>query len=426
MSSDLVGRLHELVNSKTTQENALLKSWSASKNSSVPQRYRDNIERYVDRGGEVRPQELMAGFVAGNERNQGDMARFHFFCLVFDQILKEGVEGHVAEVGVYKGNTATLLAAVARRLNTTAWLIDTFEGFSASDLEGVDADKSMQFSDTSLEAVQALVGHQNVRFLRGHFPGTASQISDTAAFSLVHIDCDLYLPFKSALEYFYPRLSPGGFLIMHDYSSLHWDGAETAVDEFFADKPESPMPVPDAAGTVAIRKFRQADPIYNWRNQARRDGFAKRWLSAANGGLSDYLGHGWSNAEAWGIWGIGPCHTLKLYLDARPSGDFIFEADVTSALVGRRTTQEVTVSLGQDPLEIWYFSMTQNCGVRSLRVPQSLVAEDEGYPVLSLTFRPRNYESPQEIEPDNADNRELGLGIYRIRYRIAWPHQPTA
>jgi O-methyltransferase len=64
-----------------------------------------------------------------------------------------------------------------------------------------------------------------------------------------------YKPFKAGLEFFYPRLVDGGFLVMHDYGSLWWDGTEKAIDEFFADKPESVIPIPDRAGTAAIRKI---------------------------------------------------------------------------------------------------------------------------------------------------------------------------
>jgi O-methyltransferase len=47
----------------------------------------------------------------------------------------------------------------------------------------------------------------------------------------------------------------GGFLVMHDYSSLWWDGVEKAVDEFFAVKPEKVIPIPDKSGTAVIRKI---------------------------------------------------------------------------------------------------------------------------------------------------------------------------
>jgi O-methyltransferase len=77
---------------------------------------------------------------------------------------------------------------------------------------------------------------------------------ENKTYSLVHIDCDLYAPILAALSYFYPRTSPKGFLIVHDYSSLHWPGAEQAVDEFFADKPENIVLMPDISGSIIVRK----------------------------------------------------------------------------------------------------------------------------------------------------------------------------
>ena len=171
-----------------------------------PQRYWGNYGRYIQRGGLVDLEEDIQGFVAGG--NIGDISQFYFFCLAFDQIRKDGLEGDLAELGVYRGHTASLIAKMARRLGRTAFLLDTFEGFDQSDLSGIDAHQNMQFADTSLEAVKALVGEDSVKFLQGHFPGTATEIPETS-FCLVHIDCDLYTPILSALEYFYPRLVPG-------------------------------------------------------------------------------------------------------------------------------------------------------------------------------------------------------------------------
>ena len=94
-----------------------------------PQRYSSNYPGYVARGGAMRPHEDVQGFTAGG-MNRDDMARFYFFSLAFDQICKEEVAGDLAELGVYKGHTATLIATMARRLGRTAWLFDTFEGFS--------------------------------------------------------------------------------------------------------------------------------------------------------------------------------------------------------------------------------------------------------------------------------------------------------
>lgn len=220
----------------------------------VPERYTTNRHLYEMQGGLARPEDADAFLSAGGV---GDHPRYFFLSLAVDQIVREKVTGDFAELGVYRGATAAVLAMMARRIGRSVYLLDTFEGFIERDLVDVNSGRDLQFSDTSIEAVRALVGEDELtHYIKGHFPETASQIPDNKTFSLVHIDCDLYAPFKHALEYFWPRLSPGGFLVMHDYLSLHWAGTEKAVDEFFANKPESVVPIPDVSGTVVARKNR--------------------------------------------------------------------------------------------------------------------------------------------------------------------------
>jgi O-methyltransferase len=223
----------------------------------LPQRYLGNYNRYLARGGIVRPDEFVRGFVAGEDGKRGDMARFYFFCLAFDQIVKDSIPGDLAELGVYRGHTASVLAEFARRTARTVHLLDTFEGFHSADFSSADADTKLRFADTSLQLVRERVGSDGVSFVRGRFPETAAQLPPDGRYCLVHIDCDLFMPIVAGLEYFYPRMTPGGFIIIHDYSSLHWEGAEKAVDEFFADKPEFVLPLPDGAGSAAVRKAAQ-------------------------------------------------------------------------------------------------------------------------------------------------------------------------
>ena len=134
----------------------------------------------------------------------------------------------------------------------------TFEGLKNDDLQGIAADKAMAFADTSMNSVADPVGADGIKSVRGYFPGTQDQIPIAVRFAFVHLDCDLYKPFKAGLEFFYPRLVKGGFLVMHDYSSLWWDGVEKAIDEFFAEKPELVIPIPDKSGTAVIRSTARA------------------------------------------------------------------------------------------------------------------------------------------------------------------------
>ena len=227
--------------------------------SDYPQRYHGNLDKYKLQVGFFQPTEDINEFIA--QRNPVDCPswidspRIYTFLIAFDQVIKEGIIGDLAELGVYRGATGLLLAKMARRIGTTAYLIDTYEGFSSEDLIGIDAHhRTTEFCDTSIEVVRANVGTDNVEFIKGHFPESAAQMPPDRSFCLVHLDCDLYAPTRSALEYFYPRLLPAGFFIIHDYGSLYWDSVEKAVDEFFADKHEAIVPIPDRGGSVIIRK----------------------------------------------------------------------------------------------------------------------------------------------------------------------------
>lgn len=388
----------------------------------VPERYFQNYARYLERGGQVNPHEDVRGFVAAEPGNGGDIARFYFFCLVLDQLMKEGITGDVAELGVYKGATASLLAKVARTLGTTAYLLDTFQGFSAADLKGVDAGQPVQFTDTSLEAVRQLVGEDHVRYIKGYFPETASQLPLEASYCLVHIDCDLQAPMQSALEYFYPRLVPGGFLITHDYSSMHWAGVERAVDQFFADKPESPLPLTDGAGSAVIRKAKPANRFDNWYVRRRVSLLGAGWVSAANNGIGDLLGSGWSEPEAWGVWGIGPSHELLLYVTDTP-GSLSLEVDAYAVLAGHRRSQEVEVWVGAHLLGRWGFDLEKNRAVRRVEISASLardaLASMAGVAAVKVEFRPQDVTAPSLLDSTIQDGRPLGLGVCQIRLNLS-------
>lgn len=350
------------------------------------------------------------------------MARFFIFSLAFDQIVKEGVTGDFAELGVYKGATASLLAAYARRLGSTAYLLDTFEGFDRKDLDGPDADIDAQsFADTSLAAVKAFVGEANVKYLQGHFPETAAELPEPGRYCLVHLDCDLYAPTASALAYFYPRLAPGGFLIVHDYSSLHWRGVEMAVDEFFLDKPECPLPLPDGCGSVAIRKHRARDSRATWLDRRRAALLDADWAEAGNGGLTPLLGEGWAEPEPWGVWGLGSRHVMHLALPGgRPPHDHELELDVWSAIGDAPGEQIIDVSVDGGVLQTWTFTREDNRRVRDLRIP-----EDRGRwrrtraTTVSIEFTPRTLVRPCDVDPKRGDSRPLGLGVHRMRWRPA-------
>lgn len=195
-------------------------------------------------------------WVANNhEASCGDLSRFYALYLNVCQVLNDAIPGDLVELGVYKGNSASILASLARRHQRHVFLFDTFGGFDQRDLRGIDSQHKVgQFADTSLQKVQQLVGTDSVTFVQGFFPESTSHVTMPDKIAVAHIDCDLYEPMKAGLEWFYSRLSPGGIMLLHDYSSGHWPGATRAIDEFFRDRPEKPILLPDKGGSAVIRK----------------------------------------------------------------------------------------------------------------------------------------------------------------------------
>jgi tetratricopeptide (TPR) repeat protein len=194
--------------------------------------------------------------IHNSENNSGDLSRLYLLMLNVKQVLGEGVPGQLAELGVYRGNSAAVLAHYARQFGRQLYLFDTFKGFDTRDLKGVDGSVPQGFQGTSLDLVRAVVGDEAVSYLPGYFPESIPPGLTSETFAIAHIDCDLYEPFKASLAFFYPRLAPGGMLILHDYSSGYFAGAKQAVDEFTRTIPEQPVLMSDKSGTAILRKNR--------------------------------------------------------------------------------------------------------------------------------------------------------------------------
>jgi Macrocin-O-methyltransferase (TylF) len=209
---------------------------------------------------------LFKRWTADNRANNGgDLSRFYMLYQNVEHVLAHAVQGDLVEVGVYKGNSAAVLAELARRFDRSLYLFDTFCGFDDRDLTENIVDSKRPFADTSLEAVQRLVGDHKVKYVKGYFPDSARGIELPRTVAVLHLDCDLYAPTKQGLEYFYSLVAPGGIIVMHDYSSGCWPGVTQAIDEFFNARPEKPILIPDKSGSAVIRK--------QWSKEVSSDGY---------------------------------------------------------------------------------------------------------------------------------------------------------
>jgi O-methyltransferase len=180
-----------------------------------------------------------------------DYFRYATIGLAVQRVLADNIPGAFAEAGVYRGDMTRFINSVAQ--DRPFFLFDTFEGFSQKDLPPGEADN--RFRNTSVTDVLRAAGNTpNLIVKKGYVPETFAGLG-SEWFSFVLLDLDLYKPTLAGLEFFYPRLSSGGFLVVHDYNSTESNGAcRRAVDEFLKGKPEKPVELADVWGTILFRK----------------------------------------------------------------------------------------------------------------------------------------------------------------------------
>ena len=191
--------------------------------------------------------------------DKGDLVRLYFLLNQIEYIKNSNIGGLIAEVGVYKGTTARLFHQSFP--DKEILLFDNFEGFDKRDINHQKENSKEDLAsktvfNTSLESVQDFVGKSAlVKFIPGYFPESTESIDPDNHYALVHLDADLYNPQISGLEYFYPKMTQGGVIIIHDCNN-EFTGSKKALDEFFLDKPETPIIIPDKSGSALVVKLK--------------------------------------------------------------------------------------------------------------------------------------------------------------------------
>lgn len=166
------------------------------------------------------------------------------------------LKGEIWECGVYKGGTADMFAMLRDKYGDSNThilrLFDTFEGMPECDLNH-DFNLKGMFSDTSFEQIKTdFSRYKNVFIHRGFIPDTFEGL-EIKRIAFLHCDLDIYKSIIDNLNFCYPRMLSGGFIIFDDYGYHETPGARKAVDEFFGDKPEEPLVL--ATGQAMVVKI---------------------------------------------------------------------------------------------------------------------------------------------------------------------------
>ena len=195
-------------------------------------------------------------------------------------VSKSKIAGALVECGVWRGGSmmAAALALLESGEERDLYLFDTFAGMtepSERDLDytGGKAEETYRSSlvdgrsdwcYASLDDVRANLAStgypaQMCHFVKGDVLETIPA-GAPAEIAILRLDTDWYESTRHELAHLFPRLAPGGILIVDDYG--HWSGSRQAVDEYFGEQPpfmfsvdySCRVIVKDSAGPHAARK----------------------------------------------------------------------------------------------------------------------------------------------------------------------------
>lgn len=202
-----------------------------------------------------------------NYTRQMDYVRYRTIELLAGEITARHVEGAVAEAGVDYGDCSWVINAAFP--DRTMFLYDTFQGFDRRDVavekeNGFTTDdffrsanyfrrESFHEPQDQMNFVRNRLPHPEMAYFRqGYFPETTSEETNKK-FAFVSLDMDLYQPIRSGIEFFYPRMSKCGYIMIHDYNHREFLGIKKAVTEcekIFG--PIAKVPIPDQGGTIVL------------------------------------------------------------------------------------------------------------------------------------------------------------------------------
>ena len=163
------------------------------------------------------------------------------------------IPGALVECGCWEGASAWFIANEFPE--STFYIFDSFEGLSCpgkedkSNLLDHQPWKQGDMAVTEQRLRSTLNEFKNIRILKGWIPNRFEEVAQER-FRFVHIDVDLYKPTYASLEFFYPRMNPGGIIVLDDYGSTICPGAYKAAEEFMIDKPEYIINLPTSQGII--------------------------------------------------------------------------------------------------------------------------------------------------------------------------------
>lgn len=184
------------------------------------------------------------------------ISRERAFVLLETLKVAEKLPGNLAELGVYKGSTAYLIAdyLFQHQLdNKKLYLFDTFAGTPQGSHHDNVAREGL-YEDVILDDVKRFMNlfDSLLVYQPGLIPETFAGL-ETELFCFLHVHLNLYQSTRDTLEGLYDSVVGGGVILIEDYGLNTCRGVKKATDEFLATKNNVVIHLPTGQGLIFKR-----------------------------------------------------------------------------------------------------------------------------------------------------------------------------
>ena len=167
---------------------------------------------------------------------------------------EKNIKGTIVECGVYKGGQIISAWLANKNTKRQFWLYDTFEGMTTptEDDYRINGDGSKGFAHESTKAkrgydqwcraelhevvdnINPFIPQEQVHYIVGDVCETLKNPENIPGqIAFLRLDTDWYESTIAELIALYPKVVPGGIVVIDDYNS--WQGSKKAFHEAFGD-----------------------------------------------------------------------------------------------------------------------------------------------------------------------------------------------
>ncbi|VTR93087.1 Uncharacterized protein OS=Candidatus Nitrospira defluvii GN=NIDE3429 PE=4 SV=1: TylF [Gemmata massiliana] len=162
--------------------------------------------------------------------------RTHILCWAARHALR--LEGDFVECGVGYGFSSLVLCHYLDFNSTHRrfFLFDTFAGIPEAQMSATErterlSDNRQMYPECFSTVVNTFEPFPKVQLVRGCVPQTLSQV-EISKVSYLHIDMNIAAPELAAIEYFWPKLTPGAVVVFDDYGWEKYAEQQQILDAF--------------------------------------------------------------------------------------------------------------------------------------------------------------------------------------------------